>query len=215
LPKIKIEPNYTAKYVPVILWWDDLTEIFEILQANAKAVELETAQYKFTTLDVAKEHLGDAPEYDVKISASSPYVRLEAGSLFVGSGAASAQIFLEVDKILKRRERRPKWFYANWLVIPGLVLGVVAITKMDDTTKNILIAIQIFFTALFVRSIFMRMKRGLVVYSERSVEARGFLQRNKDQLLMFILTALVSGFLGFAGSQLKDRLFPTATMSQK
>lgn len=206
--KVKIEASYSAKYAPIVLWWDDVTGIFEILQEKASSVEMETTQYKFTTLDVAKEHLGDAPEYGMKFSSSSPYVKLESGSLYVGAGPASAQIFMEIDAILKARERRPRWIYSGWLFMPVVVLGLVGFVLKEDATKSVVIAIQVIFALLYSRGIFMTMKRGLVVYPQRKSEARGFFGRNKDQLLMLVITAVVSGLLGFAGSQLKERFFP-------
>lgn len=215
MAKTKIETTYAAKYVPLVLWWDDVTEIFEILQADAKAVELETSQYKFTTLDVAKEHFGDTPQYDVKISASSPYVRISEGSLHVGAGPSSAKVFLEIDKLLKKRERRPKWTYKSWLIIPVIFLGFATFATTGEFVRAGLLGLQVAFCAIYVRAAYLSMKRGMAVYPRRASEKRGFLQRNRDQLLMYVITAIVSGVLGFAGAQLKDRLFPPVTAPQK
>ena len=210
LSKIKIEQKYVSRYSPIVLWWDDVTEIVELLQGNAKAVEIETSQYKFTTLDVAKEHMGAEPQYDVKLCATSPYVNLDSSSLYVGAGPTSAQIFMELDKILKRRERRPRWLHSSWLMVPGFGLGLVAFAfALDETTKSILLVIQMIFTCLFLRAMFMGMKRKMVVYTQKRSEMRGFLQRNKDQLLMFIITGVVGAIVGFGISQVKDRYFPT------
>lgn len=211
MSKVKIEASYSAKYAPIVLWWDDVAEIFEILKAKASSVEMETTQYKFTTLDVAREHLGDAPEYGMKFSSSSPYVKLESGSLYVGAGPTSAQIFMEIDVILKRRERRPRWIYSSWLFVPVVILGLVSFVLKEEATKSMVVAIQVVLTLVYSGGVFMTMKRGLVVYPQRKSEARGFFGRNKDQLLMLVITAVVSGLLGFAGSQLKERFFPPAS----
>jgi hypothetical protein len=211
LSKIKIEQKYISKYSPIVLWWDDVTEIVELLQANAKAVEIETSQYKFTTLDVAKEHMGVEPQYDVKLCATSPYVNLDSSSLYVGAGPTSAQIFMELDKILKRRERRPRWLYSSWLMVPTIGLGLVPLaSSLDETTKAILVAVQMIFACLYLRAMFVSMKRKMVVYTQKRSEVRGFLKRNKDQLLMFIITGVVGAIVGFGISQVKDRYFPTA-----
>jgi hypothetical protein len=212
LTKTKIETSYDAKYVPIILWWDDVTDIFEILTVGTKSVELSTKQYKFSTLEAAKEHFGDIPQYDLTISASSPYATVTAERLHVSSGPSSAQIFLEIDQILKKRQRWPKWFYSNWLIIPVMSMGMLYFTVLDDLTKGILTTLQAILTAIFARSAYISVKRGLVVYPKKKSEAKGFFQRNRDQLLMHLITLTLGAALGFAGNQLKEKFYP-ATMT--
>ena len=215
MTKIKIEEKYRAKYVPIVLYWDDVSEIFDILQANAKSVELETATYKFTQLAAAKEHFGDAAQFDVKISASTPYCTIEAGQLYVGSGQASAQIFLSIDRILKARERRPRWIYSGWRMLPVvMILGFVGFTPFDEVTKGVLTAVQLALVVAFVFATYVSIRRELVVHTQRKSEARGFLERNKDQLLMYLITGVIGALVGFGISQVKDRYFPPTTQSK-
>jgi hypothetical protein len=215
LSKTKIEQKYSAKYVPTVLWWEDVTEIFETLQANAKAVELETAKYKFTTLDIAKEHFGTSPQYDVKFSSSSPYVNLEPGSLYVGGGPSAAQIFMEIDSVLKRRQRRPRWIYGSWLIIPSIGLGLVTYGIAGDTAKYTVLTVQVIFTLLYMYSVYVGLRRAMVVHPQKRSEVPGFFGRNKDQVLMYVVTTVLGGLLTFAGIQLKEHFLSTAPTIQK
>lgn len=197
-----------------MLWWDDVSEIFDILKADAQAVELETEQYKFTTLDVAKEHFGDTPQYDIKIKSSSPYVSLNGNRLNVGSGPASAKIFLEIDQILKKRQRKPAWLYSSYLVVPVIALGLISFALKDAFVQGVLLAVQIPLSLMYMRAVFLGMKRSLVVNARRKDEAKGFFERNRDQLLMYVLTAIIGGLLVFAGGQLKDQYFPPVSATK-
>jgi hypothetical protein len=209
LSKVRIDPKFHTKYGPIVLWWDDIEEIFEILQTNASSVELETAQYKFTTLSVAKEHFGDTPQKDFKISASSPFCSFDKDSLCIGSGQSAAHIFYNIDKVLKKRERRPKWLHSWWLGVPAIGLGLPSLfLKIPEPYVTVLTGIQVVLSVLYARAIYVTMKSPMIVHTKRRSEARGFFQRNKDQLLMYMITGVVGAVVGFGLSQAKDKYLP-------
>ena len=209
MSKIRIDQKFRANYGPVVLWWDDIEEIFEILQTNANGVELETAQYKFTTLSVAKEHFGDASQKDIKISASSPFCSIDKDSLYIGSGQSAAHIFYNIDKVLKKCERRPRWLHSWWLGVPAIGLGLPSLfLKISQPYVLALTSMQAVFLVLYVRAIYVTMKSPMIVHTKRRSEARGFFQRNKDQLLMYVITGVVGAVVGFGLSQAKDRYLP-------
>jgi hypothetical protein len=210
----KIEKSFTRKYAPMVLWWDDVVEIFNRAKGLAKSVELSNADYKFETLEAAKDHLGSTPQSGIKIGSSSPYMSIDGGRFHVAPGERSAQLFLEIDEILSRRQRRPTWAYSSWMIVPIFALGGINFVVPGNYWKMGLLAVQIMSCMWYLRATFIDTKRGLVIHMQRRSEARGFFQRNKDQLILFIITAIVSGLLGFAGGQIKDKYFPANTTSK-
>jgi hypothetical protein len=213
MDKVKIEKKLTKRYGPVVLWWDDVVELFEAVRASAKDIEISTENYKFSTLEAAKEHFGETPQHVLKITASSPYVSVDGDkigiSVYVGSGPASAGLFLELDQVLSKRQRKPKWMYSNWTMLPPLALGPVQYAFSGVGLRLGLLGLQLAFFVWFLRAAFIGMKRGTVVYSRRRSESKGFVSRNKDQLALMIISALVGGAVAIGGAKVKEMYFPT------
>lgn len=215
MSKVRIEPSYTSKYESVELWWDDITEIFEILQRHATSVEIETSTYKYSTLDAAKEHLAPGANTGVRISSSSPYVSLSDARLHVGAGPVSAEVFLELDAILKKRSRGPRWLYSGYLAIPALTLGVVPLSSIDQNAKTIALIVQATFCVLFLRAVYYTTRKSFVVHTVKRSDSAGFFRRNRDQIFMYLITFVLGGILTFAGLQIKEYVLPSATQTQK
>ncbi|QPF82499.1 hypothetical protein IC762_22390 [Bradyrhizobium genosp. L] len=216
MSKTKIEEKYWGKYIPIVLYWDDVSDIFELLQANTKNVELETTTYKFGTLAAAKEHFGEAPQFDVKLTSTSPYCSIEPGRLYVGSGPTSAVLFLGIDRILKDSQRRPRWLYNAWIVVPLLtIMGFAGFAPFDETLKVVVLAVQLTLLLAYACATYISIRRCIVVHPQRRADVRGFFQRNKDQLLMYAITGVIGALVGFGISQIKDRYFPAITQSMK
>jgi len=214
MSKIRVEQPYIAKYGPIVMWWDDLTYIVELLQASGSGVEIETHQYKFTTLEVAKEHFGTETQFDIEIKASTPYFKFNDNRLYISPGDTSAKLFMEINSILKKRERKPKILYSNYLGVIIVGIGLLSFSIKYEPAQAILLGIQSIFCLLLLRAMYINLKRSVVVYTHRKSEAKGFFERNKDQLLMMIITTIVGGLIGFGISQMKDKYFPPTTQSK-
>jgi hypothetical protein len=213
MDKVKIEKKYTKKYGPVVLWWDDVVELFENVRAAASDVEISTENYKFSTLEAAKEHFGEMPQYFFKIAASSPYVVVDGNkmgaSVYVGSGPASGGLFVELDHLLTKSERKPRWLYSGWIVLPVLAMGPIQYAFSDWRLRLGVLGLQLVFLLWYCRVMFIGMRRGTVVYSQRRSESKRFVSRNKDQLALIIISALVGGVVAIGGAKLKEMYFPT------
>lgn len=207
--KKRVEKSHHRKYTPIVLWWEDVTAIFEILSADCDKVEISTTEYVFGTLEAAKEHFGDTPQYEMKITSSQPWAVVEAERLMVGASEKAARIFMQVDTILSRRQRRFGWLYGNVGFFIVVMLGAVATVWPDGVLKLALFGVQGFFLLVYIPAAFISIKRQLVVYPWRRDQKRGFFGRNRDQLIMYILTTILGGVLTIGGLQIKERYFPS------
>jgi hypothetical protein len=61
MDKVKIEKKFTKKYGPVVLWWDDVVELFVTVRESASDVEISTEAYKFSTLEALRTRSTAAP----------------------------------------------------------------------------------------------------------------------------------------------------------
>jgi hypothetical protein len=136
-------------------------------------------------------------------------------SLYVSSGEKSAQLFIEIDEILTRYQRKPRWAYSSWIMFPVLILGPAQYAVPDIELRLGVVSVQFLLFVWAMRAAFIGIRRGIVVRMQRRSEAKGFFERNRDQLILFVITAIVSGLLGFAGGQIKDRFFPSTNSQSK
>lgn len=218
--KTRVEKSYRRSFTPLVLWLEDVEDIYGLLEANSESVEISDDDYVFKSLQAAKEHFGTEPVYKLKFTTSRPYAVFEgdrfSASWYVGASDKSAKLYYEVGDRLAARQRWPRplfrW-YAN-LVLPFLV--VVVGSTYDSGTKfswsvAAAMAAQVILLLLMLHAAFIGSRRTLVVHFVRRSEKKGFFARNKDQLLMFVITSLVSAAIGFAAGQMKDRYFPPSS----
>jgi hypothetical protein len=78
-------------------------EIFDRIKAVANSVELSNNDYKFDTLDNAVNYFDGHKQYELKITASKPYLVYTCGrhgnDLYIGADPSSAQLFLDLNEI--------------------------------------------------------------------------------------------------------------------
>lgn len=217
MAKIKQDNNFSRKYAPLVLWYEDVEEIFDTLSNSAKSIKLSNGTYEFDNLSETRDHCSNEPQNKFKVSASEPYTRFEGdrmgASLYVSGNEKSAHVYFEINNVLTRAQRKPTILYRSWLVtVVILLLGAVPRVIQDPIWSQIILPMQIAAFAWFLWIMFLGLRRATVVHLVRRSEGKGFFERNKDQLLMMIIGIIVGGLLTFAGTQIRDIYFPpTAT----
>jgi hypothetical protein len=214
---VKKEKSFTKDFGPLVLWREKLNEL--LLAVNSDKIEISTEDYSFESLDEVKEHFGQRPINTLKIASLKPHMSVTFGKLgstcWVYASPTAAQLFLEIDEILKRCERKPRILYSNWIsAFAFLPLGV---SQMWDPKYNefpvLLIPALVVFIWI-IRATYINLRWHSVLHMERRYEAPSFFQRNRDQMWMMIISAIVGGLLTFAGTQLKEKFYPSFTQKQ-
>jgi hypothetical protein len=193
-----------------------LEELIEAMSnLGGGGVTLSTENYEFDSLDDAAKHFGSRAQHEFKVGTkSSPWAQVEFNSLatrlFVGRGPDSLKVFHELNEIIRRRQRFPAVGYNMLLLVAwGVAGGAVSnLFKWPWELAPALVSLPWFSWGFYVR---LR-RHSVLIFQPRS-EARPFFERNKDQLLMYLITFVLGGLLVFAGTQVKDRFFPASTPS--
>lgn len=210
MEKLKKQKNFGRSYRPVVIWLEDLAEIVSTLNENAKDVHISTNDYLFGTVEELKEHFGTQTQFAMEVTGSTPYVRLELTRLWVklhvSAGPHSAQLFHDIDVVLAGRQR--SIFYSWWWLLAILALGAAPHFFPEQATPMLVVQSVIGVWYLWV--MFTTLRRTTVVNLQRRSEARPFLERNKDQLLLLLIGGIVGGLVTFAGVVMKERYYPSA-----
>jgi hypothetical protein len=221
MEKIRKQKSYRRSYGPVVIWLEDLTEITALLKENCKEVQISTADYRFGTVDELKEHVGSQAQFALEIDSGDPYVSIDfdrrTASLYVGAGAQAAYLFHEIDGIIERRQRRFPMLYRLWFLMAcSAALWAVNyffLADRTDTISFVLISLQAIFSLWFLWAWFVVLRRTSVVRLQRRSEARPFFERNRDQLLLLLIGAVMGGLVTFAGIVAKEHFYPSALIT--
>ena len=73
-----------------------------------------------------------------------------------------------------------------------------------------IVGVQLVLAVWYLWVSFIRLRQNAVINLQRRREARPFFERNKDQLLILLIGAVVGGLITFAGVVVKERFYPSA-----
>src|SRR5262249_6932321 len=137
---------------------------------------------------------------------SSPYGEIKFSRLWTRL-YISSDLYTELDHILSRCQRRPPILHTYWIIVPSILLGLVGILLglLPDKGSSLSLlglsapswtaALQLFLTPWFLWVVFLQVRRHSVIHLVRRSAARPFLERNRDQLWMMVISAVVGGLL--------------------
>jgi hypothetical protein len=122
MKRIKKEKAFSKEYYPVVVWLDDLQELYDILKKQGGEVDISNDDYKFESIEDATNHFGRRPQYSLTLSGSKPYSQVEFTRLwtrlYVSAGPDSARTYYDLDEVLIRSQRRFPFLYNYWLAVP-------------------------------------------------------------------------------------------------
>jgi hypothetical protein len=210
MEKVKKQKSFGRSYRPVVIWLDELREIVSTLKENAKDVQISTEDYLFTTTEELKEHFASRPQFEMEVTSSGPYARLELTrqwvKLHVSPGPSSAQLFHDIDVVLARRQR--SIFYSWWWAVTIFVAGAAARLFPEQAVP--ITAVQAVIAVWMLWVMFISLRRCAVINLQPRSEARPFFERTKDQLLLLLIGGLMGGLITFAVTVMKERFYPSA-----
>jgi len=198
----RITKPIRKRLLPAKLYLNDLEHIYDILRKNTKRVDIYTSDYKvedvkqLTELEIEEEHrlVFDCPEIDISIELLPNGIELFSGSDSVNNSG----ILVKIEEVIKKRRVPFGGFLVSiWPYIITVCLIIISIVIYGSNDYFIwfflafavIIIIAYIFMARFNSNSFSTVK--LISKKEES----SFWKRNKDQILVAIIAAIISSFL--------------------
>ena len=212
---VKKDKTFFKNYGLTVVWLDDLNEIIALL--DGAQIDISTDDYQFASVEEAQQHFGPRPIHSLKISSTKPSAQIDFSprqtQTFVYSSPTSLQLFHELDDILRKCERKPRTLYTYWIIfllsqIPFALSWVWADPKIVEVP--ILLAVQVLMMVWVLWVGFLKMRRHSVIILRRRHEVSSFFARNKDTLLIALMSALIGGLVTLGFGRVKDIVFPSA-----
>ena len=180
-------------------------------------MQFDACDYSFEALDELEKHFGSKDNIDLNIKSAKPYVSISLGKrearLYVdGSSPDLSGIFFELDKVLTSRQRRFPALYTFWFL---LLINIFTTATTIFIFNNIKLPWDITLTwspislvasAWGLWILYMRMWRHSVIRMQHRATANSFVRRNKDQLAVTIIAAIVGAVLGIVGTKLIEKV---------
>jgi hypothetical protein len=207
-PMKKVPKSLSKNYLPVKLYLDDLENIEDILKAT-DSYSLRTDDYQYESVNelVTNVKTDRLRQLDIGTLGVSINLGKISAAVHVSSNAANnAGTFYELDQILSRRTRLGKWSYSfpfMFILIPIVALLTSFLFLLHLSLRlNLAISIVLYVLAAawMVWIYYVRIARHSLIILVHKGTQKGFFERNKDNLILVIISGLLGAILGVAGT---------------
>lgn len=204
---MKNKKNYSIELPPLHLYRDDLNDIETILRSElgVRKCEVSFDDYEVESFeDIPENH---KPTDNFSIQTHSPYISIDIGrwsSVVYVANYDNLTIRGGVEKIkailIKRARRRVSKLrkalsISSSIVAILLTLFLVTAAVLRDIIDLVFIVLIFLLIILFVYvSIRLFPTRSIVEFSFES-KKKGFWQRNKDQIILIVISAAVGAII--------------------
>jgi hypothetical protein len=208
----KLDQSISQSYLPIKLYLDDLLEVQRILRESSKDMQLKSSGYSFDSIEEMASTLGKQEVFELEMHSSSPDSRIEFTRLwakvYVASSAiTSAGMFHSIDHVIAK-SRRPLSFIYSFYTIWGINIFSIVSTPLAKLFELPFInnlslgGFVVLFWVLFVR---LR-RHSTIVLTPRNA-SRTFWSRNKDEIIIALISATVGALLGILGTVIAKKWF--------
>lgn len=210
----KLDKAQTKDYGPLVICASDLEDLFAEL-SNCTDIELVADDVRFESIDeFVKVSKGRNPSV-AKISARAPYLTIEFNHswarLYVSSSQLLASgLFLKIDLILSRCERKPKFFYRYaWVMGSGLVLPNIFYLPPLKPYNHLYFWVAGLTFSWMLYVVFIHLWRFSIIRPMHRENVPSFFRRNTDAIVVAVISALLGAVCGAAATKMADRVWPS------
>ena len=211
----RLDSSRSKEYGPLVIWANDLVELFSELK-DCKDLEFVADDVKFDSIEEFIQECRGRKLSEVKIKVREPYLTSDLypswAKLYVSSSQLLASgLFLKVDSILSRCERKPRFFFSwAWPACSAWVIpNLFYLTPLKPLAHLQVWAFVLTFAWMFFVG-YIHLWKFSTVYPVRQEDRPGFIKRNRDGIVIAVISALLGAVMGAAATKLADRIWPNS-----
>jgi hypothetical protein len=199
----KVENSRQKNFTPVKLFLDDIEKITEVFESNSRPYSIViNADYEFETLTDLLESNKFKKVKSFHIKSNTPYISVrlteKAASIYIDTDDTnSLGMFHRLDDILIKCRKRPVILYSanfGWVVmsITLPVDGLVFFANIKRSPAFLIVSALLLLTIFFFwNNIGTRLRTYSAIYLTKRESHPGFFKRNKDQIFLLIIGAVI------------------------
>ena len=209
----QIKDSISKKLPPLKLYIDDLEEICSVVSRHCKNISIEACGYKLDNC-AELEKLNEKKIEDFHIEGRGDkniliWLYRNSASFNIYSGDTESKgIVAELEEAFLKAKLRV-WFVPGWLFVVSFGMLIVTARIAEPTVQTIsllLLSLGVFILTGF--DYYFKMERFCrIIPVYRSTRKNNFWSRNKDQLILNLISSAAGVFLGCIGTLIFQRLF--------
>ena len=215
----RIPKNISKHIGGVKIYVEGLERIIDVLSREDPNVELTTDEFRFQNLEdlLSKYEKSDYLQYlSIKISNPRISVSFDNNKVFIyasDNDALSSGLFLKVENIIKSYVR-PIYILSNgFIYFPSIILLMTLVVlggkflpaNIYNFLVPVAIGVSIFWAFLYAYLTFPHSAN--IVVPRRQSEGRGFFIRNRDSLILVLISALFGSIFTLLGTHFYTNYF--------
>lgn len=196
--------NLIKNYKMPHLFRDELEKIELILtEANVKGYKIVTPDFEYEKVSEIPKDI--KPLFELQIISSDPYMELNfsrnSARIFVGRNDLISQgIFSKIDQILTNSQRKTRWFFSQLGPFIGgasftLLLIGLSFIKTKPNIGIIFLSLSFIGILWGIFSFRIDLNKFSIIEVIKRREKPSFLKRNKDQILLILLGAIIGSMI--------------------
>ncbi len=186
----------SKNYLTARLFLDDLKSIEELI-GNNQSYKIEAGDYEFKDVEELKNKHSNQKLNNVKISAHNPYITIEFHKMWVklycgSDDTGSAGLFYKLDSIISSSSRRFSFIYSYYSIwIVNIAIFLIPKSSLIYSNKLIFNSLTPIFVLWIAWVSYIRLLcSGEVILSGKG-DVKNFFERNRDQIIVGIITGIV------------------------
>ena len=212
----KLDKSRSKDYGPLVIWANDLIELFSEL-ASHDGFSFVVDDVKFDSVEeFITESRGRRPSV-VKIKVNDPYMTIDldlfSARLYVSSSQLLASgLFLRIDSILSRCERKPRFFFSTWWPIASVwTLPNIFYLPFLKSFEYLQILASVLTLAWLLVAGYINLRKHSSVIPAHQEDMPSFFKRNSDGIVIAVISALLGAVGGAAATKVSDHIWPSSS----
>lgn len=194
----KKNTTFRKKFKMPYLFREDLEEIENIIKTELKPREfkMSTKEYEYDNLELMPKNSESINEFYIK--THSPYISIDFyghdAQIYAGDDdIKTIGAVVKIIKVISERERKILWYCYRLSLLIGLAILIFVLTsgfynRIVTILFIFLLLLIIIWTGIIT---YIEVYRFSVINFNYSKENLNFIKRNKDQIILLILSAIL------------------------
>lgn len=203
----KREQSLSQDFKPMKLYYEDLEELYDIFKEHSGEVKVDADTYELDSIEeilkIKKDNFTD-----LKIYAHNPYISLDfsknAIRLYISDDTPFQRgLFEKLKRLLKQKER---YFISSLFSYYAYVLFLVVMSTLSFWENSyITYTVGILAVSLYIIQGIYTFKWHSIIIPIHKSSKPSFFQRNKDQMITSIISAVIGGAIVLYLTKLLDK----------
>lgn len=214
----RLDTHQTKDFGPLRMVAADLAEVIDTLSSCKEAVFIADDIQYASVAEFVTESKGRTPKI-IRFSAREPYSTIELyprwARLYVATDDLIASgLFFKLVAIISRCERKPRVIYSYWWTFASMWLIQLVFMLPLLKTRDYVVPWLMGANAIWIAwVVYVNLYKFSLVQPLATADPRTFWQRNSDNVVVAIFSALLGAIGGVAATKATDRLWPPASAS--